>query len=113
MPPRRSRTKQADPNKPKGRTSAYAFFVQSRREFYKKKQLDIKFTEFSKECSELWKKMNDKDKREYQAKADEDKERYLDEMSHYVPPADDHRGGRQRGKKVKRKKDPNAPKRPL
>lgn len=115
MPPKRSRGKQTDPNKPKGRTSAYAFFVQGRRDFYKKKALDIKFTEFSKECSDLWKKMTDKDKREYHAKADEDKERYEEEMRNYVPPAQDNslRGVRQRGKKTKRKKDPNAPKRPL
>jgi high mobility group protein B3 len=43
-----------DPMKPKGKMSAYAFFVQTCREEYKKKNPEgpINFAEFSKKCSE-------------------------------------------------------------
>ncbi|XP_064871071.1 high mobility group protein B2-like [Oncorhynchus nerka] len=45
-----------DVNKPKGKTSAYAFFVQTCREEQKIKQPDqsVNFAEFSKQCSERW-----------------------------------------------------------
>lgn len=104
MPP-----KKGDPNKPKGRTSAYAFFVQSRRETYKDQQKAVKFADFSRECSELWKRISDSDKEEFVKKAQEDKERYDAEMKDYSPPAE--ASGRGRGRR--KKKDPNQPKRPL
>lgn len=46
-----------DANKPKGRTSAYAFFVLSCREEHKKKSpgTSVNFAKFSKTCSERWK----------------------------------------------------------
>lgn len=46
-----------DPNKPRGKTSSYAFFVQTCREEHKKKHpgTSVNFTEFSKKCSERWK----------------------------------------------------------
>jgi hypothetical protein len=50
--------------------------------------------------------MTDKEKKRFSDMADKDKSRYDREMSTYVPAAGE--GGRK-----KRKKDPNAPKRPL
>ena len=46
-----------DPNKPRGKMSSYAFFVQTCREDHKKKHPDssVNFAEFSKKCSERWK----------------------------------------------------------
>lgn len=46
-----------DPNKPRGKTSSYAFFVQTCREEHKKKHPDtsVNFSEFSKKCAERWK----------------------------------------------------------
>lgn len=46
-----------DPNKPRGKMSSYAFFVQTCREEHKKKHPDssVNFSEFSKKCSERWK----------------------------------------------------------
>lgn len=49
--------------------------------------------------------MNDKEKKRFQSMAEEDKKRYDKEMRNYVPPKN--------GKKRKRTKDPNAPKRAL
>ena len=46
-----------DPNKPRGRTSGYAYFVQTCREEHKRKHPNeqIVFTEFSKKCAKRWK----------------------------------------------------------
>ena len=44
-------------NKPRGRMSAYAYFVQTCREEHKQKHPNenVVFAEFSKKCSERWK----------------------------------------------------------
>lgn len=97
-------------NKPRGRMSSYAYFVQKTREDFKKKHPNenVVFAEFSKKCSDTWKKMSEAEKKKYIQMADKDKKRYESEMSTYVPPKD---GGKKKGKKAK--KDPNAPKRAL
>lgn len=48
-----------DPKKPKGKMSAYAYFVQTCREEHKKKspEVPVNFSEFSKKCSVRWKVM--------------------------------------------------------
>lgn len=94
-------------NKPRGRMSSYAYFVQKTREDFKKKHPNenVVFSEFSKKCSESWKKMSESEKKKFTQLADKDKKRYDSEMAHYVPPKN------VKGKKAK--KDPNAPKRAL
>ncbi|XP_056299150.1 high mobility group protein B2b [Pseudoliparis swirei] len=96
-----------DVNKPKGKTSAYAFFVQTCREEHRKKhpEQSVNFTEFSKKCSERWKGLTAGDKKCFEDMAKTDKVRYNNEMRDYVPP-------KGYGKKGRKKKDPNAPKRP-
>ncbi|CAK6984412.1 high mobility group protein B2b [Scomber scombrus] len=96
-----------DVNKPKGKTSAYAFFVQTCREEHRKKhpEQSVNFAEFSKKCSERWKGLTPSDKKCFEDMAKADKVRYNREMRDYVPP----KGFGKRGRK---RKDPNAPKRP-
>ncbi|PAA65504.1 hypothetical protein BOX15_Mlig020067g1, partial [Macrostomum lignano] len=98
-----------DSAKPKGAMTAYACFVQVIREEHKKKHPNesVVFTEFSKKCAEKWKTMNAKEKKRFEDMAARDKERFNREMKSYVP-AD---GGK--GRKRKKQKDPNQPKRPL
>lgn len=100
----------ADANKPRGRMTAYAFFVQTCREEHKKKHPDenVVFSEFSKKCAERWKTMSDKEKKRFQEMAERDKVRFDDEMKNYEPA--EPKG---RGRKRKQAKDPNAPKRSL
>ena len=111
MPPKK------DPNKPKGPTSAYLFYLQHRRREAKEAGEKIDFTTFSQECSASWKDMDDEDKADFFQQADEDKKRYQKEMESYVPPAGDGDGGRKKGKKGarggKKAKDKNAPKRAM
>ena len=106
MPPKK------DPNKPKGRMSAYAFFVQTRRAEKKAKGEDVQFTEFSKECSDIWKELDkpgkEKEKKKYYDMADKDRVRYEREMASYKPPPG---GDKRKGKRAKKYKDPNQPKR--
>ena len=94
--------------KPKGRMSNYTFFVQMCREEHRKKHPNenVNFTEFSKKCAERWKQMTDKEKKRFAEMAERDKQRYDREMATYVPAPGEN--GRKR-----KKKDPNAPKRPL
>eukprot|EP00063_Salmo_salar_P037521 XP_014012356.1 PREDICTED: high mobility group protein B2-like [Salmo salar] len=96
-----------DINKPKGKTSAYAFFVQTCREEQKIKHPDqsVNFAEFSKQCSERWRASTATDKRRFEDMAKNDKVRYERDMRGYVPPKGMAKSGR-------KKKDPNAPKRP-
>uniref|UniRef100_A0A2K5F5D4 HMG box domain-containing protein n=1 Tax=Aotus nancymaae TaxID=37293 RepID=A0A2K5F5D4_AOTNA len=93
-----------DPKKPKGKMSAYTLFVQTCREEHKKKnpEVPVNFAEFSKKCSERWKTMSGKEKSKFDEMAKADKVRCDWEMKDYGPA----KGG-------KKKKDPNAPKRPL
>jgi len=97
-------------NKPRGRMSSYAYFVQTCREEHRKKHPEesIAFAAFSKKCSDRWKVMSEKEKKRFVEMADRDKVRYEAEMKHYVPPA-----GAGKTKSGRRKKDPNAPKRAL
>ncbi|XP_037070949.1 high mobility group protein DSP1-like [Pollicipes pollicipes] len=100
----------AKADKPRGRMSSYAYFVQTCREEHRKKHPNeaIAFSAFSKKCSERWKVMSDKEKKRFVDMADKDKTRYEAEMRTYVPPP-----GGKKGKGKRRTKDPNAPKRAL
>lgn len=46
-----------DPAKPKGRMSAYAFFVQTCREEHRQKHPNetVEFAQFSRKCADRWK----------------------------------------------------------
>ena len=65
-------------SKPRGKMTAYAFFVQTCREEYKKKHPDeqVDFAEFSKKCAERWKTMTDKEKKRFNQMAESDKRRF-------------------------------------
>nr|CAB3253473.1 HMG1/2 High mobility group protein [Phallusia mammillata] len=96
-----------DPNKPRGRMTGYAYFVQTCREEHRKKHPNeqVIFAEFSRKCAKRWKEMNDKEKCTFTDMAEKDRHRYECEMKNYNPPSGE-------GKRKKKKKDPNAPKRP-
>ncbi|XP_053211918.1 high mobility group protein DSP1-like [Panonychus citri] len=97
-------------SKPKGRMSAYAYFFQNCREEGKKKHPSepVVFAEFSRECADKWKNMDEKEKQQFQTLSDKDKKRFQTEMADYKP-IDTEKNG----KKRKRAKDPHAPKRAL
>ena len=103
----------AKDGKPRGRMSAYAYFVQHCREDHKKKNpnQNVVFAEFSRQCSERWKAASDKEKKKFHDLADKDKKRYEADMAVFKASNKGKKG--KDGKKGKRAKDPDAPKRPL
>lgn len=99
---------------PKGKITAYAFFIRHQHEV--NKDIKIPFSEFSKQCSALWKGMTGDDKGPFQTLADSDKVRYEEELVQFK-----RNGGVIVSKKsqkansrkaLKEAKDPNHPKRP-
>lgn len=96
-----------DPNKPKGRKTAYAFFVQETKEV-DSKAATLGFTDFSKFCALKWKELDEGDKGSYYKNQEEDKKRYTREMATYSPPEEEVGG-----KSKRKKKDKNLPKRAM
>ncbi|XP_072512438.1 putative high mobility group protein B1-like 1 [Salminus brasiliensis] len=98
-----------DASRPKGRTSAYAFFVLSCRDELKKKSpsAPVNLGTFSKKCSEDWKALGPTEKKRFEDMAKADKARYDEEMKNYIPP-----NGSEEKKKTN-KEAPSEPKRPL
>ena len=74
-----------DPNKPKGKLSAFMYFSADQRITLKTEQPDLKFTEIGKEIGKRWKEVDDDDKAPYVEKAEKDALRHEREMADYVP----------------------------
>lgn len=126
--------------RPRGRMTAYAFFVQTAREEQKRlhpggsvvslyfiyllifviyfiywfadlihlSSLFQVFADFSRNCAGRWNSLSEEEKRPYKLMAERDKNRFEAEMKQF--PGEKQRRG---GKRKRRSKDPNAPKRSL
>uniref|UniRef100_A0A670KBP8 HMG box domain-containing protein n=1 Tax=Podarcis muralis TaxID=64176 RepID=A0A670KBP8_PODMU len=96
-----------DLNKPLGKISSYAYFMQTCRKEHKKKHLDtsVSFSNFSKKCSEKWRTMSAKEKGKFEDMAKGDKVHYDREMKSYIPPKGEK-------EEEEEEEDPNAPQRP-
>ncbi|XP_076042509.1 uncharacterized protein LOC143026280 [Oratosquilla oratoria] len=115
MPRGRPRSSLMADDKPHGRMTAYAFFVQTCRAEHKKNHPDenVNFVEFSRQCSERWKTMSDQEKKRFHELADKDKMRYDIEMKDYIPTLGGGRRGRRGRGRGRKERDPNKPKRAL
>lgn len=96
--------------RPRGRMTAYAFFVQTAREEQKRLHPggSVVFADFSRNCAGRWNSLSEEEKRPYKLMAERDKNRFESEMKQF--PGEKQRRG---GKRKRRSKDPNAPKRSL
>lgn len=96
-------------NKPRGRITSYAFFVKTCKEEHERQHPGVKldFKEFSKTCAAKWNSMVPNEKRPFERMSEQDKIRYENEMASYIPPPGEKK------RKLKRARDPNAPKRAL
>ncbi|ODM86589.1 High mobility group protein DSP1 [Orchesella cincta] len=100
--------------KPKDPVSAYAFFVKiSRDQWMKEGSNPLSFVDHSKKCAELWKEMSASQKMPFVELQMKDKTRYQKEMRSYVPPTGTPAVKLGKAKRMKKAKDPNAPKRGL
>ena len=118
-------SRRKDPNKPKGKLSAYNCFIREEREAMKKSEAegpanDSEIPEekisgtmaqqaFMVACAEKWKKLSEEERQRFKEAAEKDKIRYENEMASYTPPKTEARGRKTRRKK--KMKDPNEPKR--
>lgn len=84
--------------KPKGKSSAYTYFVQSERKNFELSNPGQKvvFADFMKECGAKWKQVADQDKVTFVELAAEDRVRYDREMEDYVPEAGDEKKAKKR-----------------
>lgn len=105
-----------DPKKPKGKMTAYAFFVQSEREAMRIQNKENgtddmpSLSELSKFCSEKWKCLDENKKAPFLKLAEEDKARYNEEMATYIPSEDEQTPTKSR-KRKRQVLDENHPKR--
>lgn len=97
-----------DPNKPKGRKSAYNFFVQHERQQAENGEAAKNLL---RDCADKWKNMNVEEKKPFAELAEKDKQRHQEEMLEYTPTPQKDGQGEKKSRKRKRVKDPNQPKR--
>ena len=99
-----------DPNAPKGPSSAYLHYSKNKVRELKEDNEDLSHKDATKRCGALWNAMSAEDKAPYVKMAEEDRARYVEEKERYVAEHGDEikQFG---GKRVKKEKDPNAPKR--
>lgn len=111
------KTKEKDPNASKRNLSAYLLYQNAMREQFKQENPMMSFGQLARYTSHMYKNLTPEEKRTWENRAQEDKERYDAELSTYVPPPgytstgvliDDQRP-RRRNKRTP--KDPSAPKR--
>lgn len=107
-----------DRNKPKRGKSSYLFFCDDERAKIKEEGVITETKEVTRELGARWKALNASNKKKdmdlvasYVKKAGEAKEKYEEEMKSYEPPSDEELV-KTSGKKQKKVKDPNEPKRP-
>merc|ERR1711976_151221 len=101
-----------DDGRPKGKVTAYVFFVRHQHEV--NKDIKLPFSEFSKQCSKIWKDMTLAEKEPFQAQADADKERYDEELKVFKANGGviTNSNGKPTKKSRQEAKDPDLPKRP-
>lgn len=105
-----------DPNAPKRNKSAYLLYQCAMREQFREANPGMSFGQLAKYTSAMYAEMPPADKEGWQVRAAADKERYLNELSLYVPPPGyDARGDAivpvRRGGGKRNNRDQNAPKR--
>lgn len=116
-----SSKKNRDPNAPKRNQSAYLLYQNAMRDTFKLQNPGMTFGQLAKYTSAMYAEMPPDEKEAWNQRAEQDKARYLHELSQYVPPPGyDVKGDAiagaghpkaMKGGKVTR--DPNAPKKCL
>ena len=76
--------RQRDPARPKRAMTPFLYFACAQRRGLKERNEKLTLSEQSKLIASQWKVLEDKSS--YEALSKTDKERYVDEMSRYVPP---------------------------
>ena len=106
--PQGTKRRKRDPERPKRAMTAYMVYVRDNIKSVTRDMGNAKRSEVIRECGARWNRMTVTQKKKYVKVSQEDKDRYSREMENYTPqtPVDEP-------KLKRRKKDPDAPKRPL
>lgn len=104
----RKQRKKKDKNAPKRALSAFMFFSNDIRDTVKREMPELEFLQISSEIGRRWKAIDPEQRKPYEELAAADKKRYNEEKEDYVPDP-----SFESGRGTRKKKDPNAPKRPL
>eukprot|EP00092_Neocalanus_flemingeri_P012777 GFUD01013768.1.p1 GENE.GFUD01013768.1~~GFUD01013768.1.p1 ORF type:complete len:196 (+),score=61.11 GFUD01013768.1:31-618(+) len=112
MAPKNKRSKVNLINKPRGKMSAYAFFVQTCSEEHKRKHPEEKVvvTEFFRKWADRWKTLSDYGKKRFFMMAECDKKRFDCEMATFNAVSNQTSADGKKSRKRTAVKDPNAPK---
>jgi len=104
-----------DPNAPKKAMTAFMYFSTGIRPEVKEENPELSFGDIAKTIGKRFKSLTSEEKQKWEAMAQVDKKRYVKAMESYTPPPKDLSSSSPKGKKGagKKKKDPNAPKRPM
>ena len=105
------KSKKVKSTAPKRALSAYLFFCQATREDLKKKNPSIKSSEILSELGKMWKTLSEKKKKPFEKMAEEDKNRYAEEMKEYVPTEEEKEAmeAKKKGKKGDSKVSKRSP----
>ena len=82
--PARKPKKRRDPNAPKRAMNAYMIFCKERRPDLKKKFPDLPFGKIGAKLGDMWRNFNAEEKKPYEERASNDRERFKKEMENYV-----------------------------
>jgi len=82
-PPGPEPKKKRDPNAPKAVCNAYMIFCKTRRDELKRESPDLPFGKIGAKLGEMWRSMSAEEKKPFEDKAAEDRERYRREMQDY------------------------------
>mmetsp|Transcript_7849 Transcript_7849/g.14479 ORF Transcript_7849/g.14479 Transcript_7849/m.14479 type:complete len:386 (+) Transcript_7849:586-1743(+) len=119
LPLKMSKKNSRDPNAPKRNQSAYLLYQNAMRDTFKLQNPGMTFGQLAKYTSAMYAEMPVQEKEAWAQRAEQDKARYLHELSQYVPPPGyDVKGDAIAGshphmravKSGKQSRDPNAPK---
>jgi hypothetical protein len=105
-----------DPNAPKRNKSAYLLYQNAMRDTFKQQNPGMSFGALSKYTSAMYAELSAEEKEVWKVRAEEDKARYLQELSVYIPNEGyDAKGDAimplQAATSRRKQRDPNAPKR--
>lgn len=78
-----NRKKRKDPNAPKRASNAYMIFCKERRAQLKLDRPDLPFGQLGKRLGDMWRSMTAEEKKPYEDRATNDRDRYKGEMNSY------------------------------
>jgi structure-specific recognition protein 1 len=85
-PPKKRKMKAKDPAAPKRAISSFMLFAKDKRPSIALEHPELKASEVASKMGELWRGLDADGKKEWNDKAEVEKQRYQEEMKDYVPP---------------------------